>query len=146
MREIKFRAIERQVGNQPRDMSWIYGSLIIEKLENEQGEVIETPLIYTGAYEGKYTYVDPATVCEFTGFVLKNGIEIFEWDVFKGANYFYVVLMLNGQWVCKIIRPKKLIGIKIPLYEFIEGRSRRLNIAGDAFHTWLIKNYRNEFI
>lgn len=85
MRDYKFRAKRIDTGE------WVYGFLFELSYDGSSVLCIGTePLSandYSEIYKSCYEEVDPSTICQFTGLLDKNGVEIYENDVIKYEYY-----------------------------------------------------------
>ena len=76
MREILFKGKRKDNGE------WVEGSLSIQNGETLNDGTLTFEYRIMGM-RGELDYVNPETVCQYTGLKDKNGKKIFEWDIVK---------------------------------------------------------------
>lgn len=94
MRTIKFKAIDAKTGQ------WVYGG-ITSPLHSPNGKIQIVSCEYHEQHEDEedFIFIDviPETVCQFTGLLDKDGVEIWEGDLFQVArNQIYTVKFSGG--------------------------------------------------
>ena len=104
MREILFKAKRIDTGD------WVEGYYVKDPLSNHR--IYWQPFLQ--ATSNTFHFVDPSTVCQYTGKNDKNGVKIFEGDTLHmgDTNIKYTVIFQDCGFVAKQYRNRSTAGIE----------------------------------
>ena len=96
MREIEFRAKRKD------NDEWIYGSLLIDKIQNSY--------VIVDNQEGIGREINPETIGQYTGLKDKNGKKIYEGYIVKDDYCIYEIVYDGNGYYVKVVRLLKECG------------------------------------